>query len=283
MKNTAFLLLLMASISMVNAQTDIKYPVVSAQVSFKSVTELPVKQYDRKVTYGDDPLQYGLLWLPPEKSKQPFIVMIHGGCWLNAFNVNHTFAMATALAQRGFPVWSLEYRRTGDAGGGWPGSFQDIQLALSKVELLHEHQVNTDEIILIGHSAGGHLALLAASELTDIKLKKTIGLAAITDISRYALGTNSCQQATPQFMGGMPHEVPTAYQQASLIYRQLPESTILMQGDHDEIVPVLQAQLADTKTVMVDAAGHFDWIHPGTPAFKALLNQITGSNDNLSQ
>lgn len=251
-----------------------EFPNVPPQVSFKAVTELVVTQPDLKIPYGDDPLQFGWLWKPDKPSHKSTIVIVHGGCWLNAFGVDHSFPMATALVQAGHPVWSLEYRRTGDAGGGWPGSFDDIKLALGNLEQLHEHDINTDSIILMGHSAGGHLALLAASELSDIKFKQVIGLAAITDISRYALGDNSCQTATPAFMNGLPHEQSVAYHQANLIYRQLPDSVLLLQGDEDRIVPVIQSKLYAVNVEVMADAGHFDWVHPGSAAFNKLLQVL---------
>ncbi len=252
----------------------IEYKQVDPQVSFKSVTELAVKQPDKKIPYGNDTLQYGWLWQPKTDEKKSLIVLVHGGCWLNAFGVDHSYPMATALAQSGHPVWSLEYRRTGDEGGGWPGSFEDIKTALNNLDQLKDHGINTDDIILMGHSAGGHLALLAANELTNINFKRVIGLAAITDISRYALGENSCQTATPKFMNGFPNEQIEAYQQASLIYRTLPDNVLLLQGDADRIVPIIQAKLHNVKSTMVSGAGHFDWVHPGSPAFQYVLNLL---------
>jgi len=254
-----------------NVQT-IEYKNVPQQVSFDSVTELPFKPASEKIAYGTDELQYGLLWPSQIKTAKPLIVLVHGGCWLNAFGVDHSYPVATALSQAGFPVWSLEYRRTGDEGGGWPGSFEDIKLALNRVNLLQDFNINTEEIVLMGHSAGGHLALLAANELKDMKFNQVIGLAAITDVSRYALGDNSCQQATQQFMGGLPHEVSDAYHAANLIYHKLPATVRLLQGDADQIVPVIQSELYEVETQIVPDAGHFDWIHPGSPAFKQLLN-----------
>ena len=253
-------------------QQSTAYSQVSPQVSFEAVTELSVKQADQKVMYGDDPLQYGLLWQPlNQQTNKPLIVLVHGGCWLNAFGVDHSMPMSSALSQAGYPVWSLEYRRSGDVGGGWPGSFNDIKLALSQLVLLEKYNINTGAPILMGHSAGGHLALLAASELPDQQFKQVIGLAAITDISRYALGENNCQTATPQFMHGLPHEQSAAYHQANLLYRQLPDSVLLLHGDADLIVPTIQSQLHGVTVEMMPEAGHFDWIHPGAPAFQKLL------------
>lgn len=249
----------------------VDYLPTDAQVSFKAISQLSVKAPDVKINYGDDPLQFGWLWKPQIESTKPLIVLVHGGCWLNAYGVDHSFPMATALAQMGHPVWSVEYRRTGDAGGGWPGSFYDIKLALQQVNSLIEHGIKTEQPILMGHSAGGHLVLLAASELPENSFNQVIGLAAITDISRYALGENSCQLATAQFMNGLPHEKAKQYQQANLIYRKLPDSVLLLQGDADNIVPLLQSQLHQVERLVLAEAGHFDWIHPGTPAFTQLL------------
>lgn len=266
---------------LVNAEVaDIKYPDVNPQVSFKSITDLPIKQPDNSVAYGNDPLQHGLVWLPKTTTHKPLTILIHGGCWLNAFGVDHVYPMATALSQAGHPVWALEYRRTGDAGGGWPGSFHDISLALSQLQLLSKVGVDTSRPVLMGHSAGGHLALLAASDFPEDYFSQVIGLAAITDISRYALGDNSCQQATSEFMGGLPHEQSSAYQAANLIGRKLPDNVTLMQGEADQIVPVIQSELYDTPRMLVKKAGHFDWIHPGSPAFKKLLDVINQKEKN---
>ncbi len=274
MRNTTLILLMMFTALNLAEAANAAYEPVPSQVSFDSVTKLPVSHPNAKSAYGDDPLQFGWLWQPTKPNTKPLIVLVHGGCWLKAFGVDHSFPMATALAEAGYPVWSLEYRRTGDPGGGWPGSFNDIKQALLAVEQLQNQGINTDEIILMGHSAGGHLALLAANELPQIKFKHIIGLAAITDISRYALGSNSCQSAAPKFMGGMPHDKSAAYQQANLIYRQLPQQVILLQGDADRIVPVIQSQLHEVQVELVEGAGHFDWIHPGTPAFQKLMQVL---------
>jgi acetyl esterase/lipase len=274
MKHITHLLLFLTT-TVLAEPGSISYPPLPAQVSYQAVTTLPARAPDQRISYGSDPLQHGLLWLPSTDQAKQLVVLVHGGCWLNAFGVDHTQAMATALSQAGHPVWSLEYRRSGDAGGGWPGSLNDIKSALQQLHLLEEHGITTEQVTIMGHSAGGHLALLAASELPDINWQQIIGLAAITDVSRYALGSNSCQQATTQFMAGLPHERPDAYQQANLIYRSLPEQVLLLQGDADRIVPELQSRLHAVQAEVLPGAGHFDWIHPGSPAFTRLLEHLS--------
>ena len=172
---------------------------VAENVTFDRAQTLPHREPDAMVAYGDNALQYGLLWVPNMSANAPLVILIHGGCWLNSFDVNHSRPLATALNQEGFAVWSLEYRRTGDPGGGWPGTLEDIQLALSQLERLSSYAIDLSRVAIAGHSAGGHLALMAGADLTPVQA--VIGLAAIVDIETYSRGTNSCQTAGPDFIG----------------------------------------------------------------------------------
>ena len=124
------------------------YSLVESEVKFKAVMDLPTNQPDSKIAYGKNELQFGYLWLPEQKLHKNLIVLVHGGCWLNAFGVDHSFPMATALSQAGHPVWSLEYRRTGDVGGGWPGSYEDIKLALMSLSKLKANGVERINVSL---------------------------------------------------------------------------------------------------------------------------------------
>jgi acetyl esterase/lipase len=250
---------------------------MKSNVSYKSVTELGFVGADKKLVYGDDnpELQYGLLWLPPNLSateKAPLIVFIHGGCWLNQYDIQHSFPLSSALAEAGYAVWSLEYRRTGDTGGGWPGSFDDIRQGLAFTSSLKDHPVDLDHMIIMGHSAGGHLALLAASEFPQAGA--VIGLAAITDIVEYSRGANDCQTAALPFMGGSYEDRPTAYLAANPASRSLHENTILLQGDMDSIVPFAQSQLPGASATVFAGAGHFDWLHPDSGAYQVLLSSL---------
>jgi acetyl esterase/lipase len=257
------------------------YPLTENNVRYQKVTELAFKHATRKLVYGSDnpSLQYGLLWLPDvteDRESPPLVVLIHGGCWLNAFDIQHTFPLSTALAQAGFAVWSLEYRRTGDPGGGWPGSFDDIKKGLAFTLKLKEYPVDLTRMVVAGHSAGGHLALLASTEFQN--MKAVIGLAAITDIIRYSQGLNSCQKATLEFMGGEYLSDPATYHLANPVGKKPHPNTILMHGDIDAIVPVQQSSLAGAYSEILKGAGHFDWVHPGTRAYKRFvekLNEVT--------
>lgn len=257
--------------------------------SFDEVQSLPSRQPDRVVSYGDGPDQDAQIWLPSNPADPvPMVILVHGGCWLEAYDRSHLRPLATALAERGYAVLLPEYRRVGQAGGGWPGTFHDIALALDALAELSIPGVDTGSSVLVGHSAGGHLALWAAGRdrlgtgdelylATPFLPRGVIGLAAITDLVGYAGGDNSCQRVTTEFMGGSPEEYPGRYAQASPASLGTSVPTILLHGDADAIVPPGQAAALDGAEVrMIDGAGHFDLIHPGTPAFQALLEALAG-------
>ncbi|MEM8941590.1 MAG: alpha/beta fold hydrolase [Pseudomonadota bacterium] len=242
--------------------------------SFDEVIALSFAPPASTVAYGDDTLQYSLLW-EPGVAPRATLFFIHGGCWLNAYDVNHARALASALARDGFRVVAVEYRRVGDEGGGWPGSFDDASSAL--VQVAGQTQ---EPLVVLGHSAGGHLALLLASRRPDL-VHAAIGLAAITDLESYARGENSCETATPQFMGGTPQEQPDVYSQATLVNKAFSVPVSLLQGLKDPIVPVSHTRLNGASTRLVEDAGHFDWLHPQAEAYAVLLDELSKALGSL--
>ena len=126
--------------------------------------------------------------------------------------------------------------------------------------------------VVVGHSAGGHLALLAGGEIDQ--LKGVIALAPITNIKAYARGDNSCQKVTQDFMQGMPTDKPKAYTQANPSEQPLHPQSIILQGDQDAIVPAFNLEQLKRPVVMLEGVGHFDWIHPGSAAFNTLIQNL---------
>src|SRR5215471_13646928 len=136
----------------------------------------------RRIAYGTDALQFGELRVPATKGPHPVAIVIHGGCWLTkipgldarAVAVDNMRPMAAALADAGIAAWNIEYRRLGNPGGGWPGTFQDVARAADFVRALaRENQLDPRRVIAIGHSSGGHLAMWLAARP---KLTKTSAL-----------------------------------------------------------------------------------------------------------
>lgn len=242
---------------------------------------------DKRISYGIADEQYAELWLPQGRpDPAPLVVLIHGGCWLAEYDISHIRPLVAELACHGLALMALEYRRVGQEGGGWPGTFSDISDALDSIPSLDHPQLDLSNVILVGHSAGGHLALWAAGrsflEKNQALYREkpfiprgVIGLAAITDLAAYAEGKNSCQKVTLSLMGGLPAEKPDRYSQASPSRLGTAIPTVLLHGDQDSVVPIDQAHaLRQARLVTIEGAGHFDLIHPGTTAFPYLLTSI---------
>ncbi|MGY0311744.1 alpha/beta hydrolase family protein [Alteromonas macleodii] len=269
-----------------NSESSAIYPKKISQVPYSALGVLPTSEADEQFSYGDDLLQTIYTWHGRSSTNEMYadkaLIFIHGGCWLNAYGYEHAKGMYHALAELGMGVYITEYRRVGDEGGGWPGSLDDVTQAISTALKRIENEGRYTNIYIAGHSAGGHLALLAAQRLSSSSLnlsraniKRIIGLAAITDIQSYAMGHNSCQSATAKFMNGTPGDVPTAYQRATPrpTHGSLPIT--LLQGDADSIVPARHAVLSGTNQKIIKNGGHFDWLHPESTSFDALLEVIS--------
>ena len=264
------------------------------QQSFGNVQSLKFREADQRISYGEQEAQFIDLWLPRNKANEarPVVVLIHGGCWLAQYDISHIRPLATAISDHGFAVWAIEYRRVGDAGGGWPGTFQDISTAVDRLKNFQHPRVQNRKAVFVGHSAGGHLALWAAGRSRLEQSQElhrdnqflplgAIGLAAITDLEQYAHGSNSCQEIAPQLMGGTPDQFADRYDQASPAVLGADVPIILIQGMADEIVPPSQASaMPDADAIRLEGAGHFDLIHTGTPAFPKLVNIL---NEMFSQ
>nr|WP_283632325.1 alpha/beta hydrolase [Alteromonas macleodii] len=269
-----------------NSESSAIDPKKISQLPYSALGVLPTSEADEQLSYGDDPLQTIYTWHGRSSTNEMYadkaLIFIHGGCWLNAYGYEHAKGMYHALAELGMGVYVTEYRRVGDEGGGWPGSLDDVTQAISTALKRIENEGRYTNIYIAGHSAGGHLALLAAQRLSSSSLnlsraniKRIIGLAAITDIQSYAMGHNSCQSATAKFMNGTPEDVPTAYQRATPrpTHGSLPIT--LLQGDADSIVPARHAVLSGTNQKIIKNGGHFDWLHPESTSFDALLEVIS--------
>ncbi len=266
-----------------------------AESSFNDILQLSVIKADQTVAYGDKPQQHGEYW--QAATERPLVVLIHGGCWLNAYDKSHIRGLASALHEKDLAVWSIEYRRLGDPGGGWPGTFNDVISGVNASE-----QFGHKNIVVVGHSAGGHLAtwLGANSALPDqaphkdklnLPLKAVIGLAAVTDIETYATGSSGCERAAKQLLAGTLEakantgKHPEA-EQLSPQTLDIVTPVILIHGESDAIVPIEQSlhfveSHPEARFVPIRAAGHFDLINNQGAAFDALVDGILGVTNDL--
>lgn len=224
---------------------------------------------DARLPYGSDPLQFGDLRLPQAKGRHPVAIVIHGGFWRAAYGLDHIGHLCAALTAAGLATWNVEYRRIGNDGGGWPGTFEDVLRGAGHVATLAEkYPVDAKRTIAVGHSAGGHLALLLAGRQ---RVRGVVSLAGVADLRRaWELGLSN--NAVASFLGGSPQEVPGRYRQASpleLLPLGVPQR--LVHGAKDDVVPfeisenyVKAAKTAgdDARLVALPQAGHFELIDP---------------------
>src|SRR5215472_13479598 len=117
-----------------------------------------------RLAYGAESLQFGELYVPNGSGPHPVVILIHGGFWRAAYRLTLMQALAGDLVQKGIAVWNIEYRCIGDAGGGWPGTLQDVACAADCLKALAPlHALDLTCVIAVGHSAGGQLALWLAA------------------------------------------------------------------------------------------------------------------------
>ena len=199
-------------------------PIVLAQgkpelLGIDDLLAQPEPAADFTFSYGEDPLQFAELRLPSGPGPHPVAVLIHGGCWLAKYDVGHIRAMAEALTDAGMATWTLEFRRVGNEQGGWPGTFLDVAHGIDWIRnAAPEHTLDLDRVVLVGHSAGGHLALWAAGRhrippesplfIDDPLMPKgVIGLAPAADLE-LTFRNQTCSGASQQLIGGTPEEYP---------------------------------------------------------------------------
>ena len=237
---------------------------VSEPVSFDDVLQLPFGDVVQEQAYASS-VQNTVVNIRGSSLSLGVITLIHGGCWSNAYDRNHTLPMAEALSTLGYDVWVPEYRRVGDDGGGWPGSLEDI---IGAVEFVTD--MTRQQPILVGHSAGGHLALRAAQR--GLSIGGVVGLAPITDLLSYGAESGSCQSMVSAFMGDETYSPDASYRDASVNVNAISVPVAVVIGKEDAIVGASQVAVFDALQVTtVDGAGHFDVIHPKTEAFSAVL------------
>jgi acetyl esterase/lipase len=243
---------------------------------------LPQPEPDLLVAYGPGPRQFGELRLPDGGGPFPVAVVVHGGCWLSDYDGSYMGALAEAITDLGLASWSIAYRRVGEEGGGWPGTFLDVAEAVDHLRLLAQSQpLDAERVIAIGHSAGGHLALWLAgrasipehSELFDpapLPIDGVLALAAAADLA-FLAERGDCANAARLLMEGLAEEHPERYAAASpAALTPLAVPQILVNGGLDEqwsapadrylAAALNSGDLAERR--VAPAAGHFELVVP---------------------
>ena len=240
---------------------------------------------DARITYGPDPNQFGDLRVPPVPAKggpYPVVVNIHGGFWRARYDLAHAGHLCAALTKEGYATWNMEYRRVGNPGGGWPGSFEDLTHGFQFLkQIAQKYYLDLDRAMVMGHSAGGQLAMVLAAHQPS--LRGVVSLAGVVDLQR-AHELKLSNDAVGEFLGGAPEIVPEHYREADPIRLPMPKMPQrLIHGTKDDIVPIeLSRHYRDVKQkigepvklIEVANAGHFELIDPRTEAWKTVETTV---------
>ncbi len=207
---------------------------------------------------------------------------IHGGFWRNKYDLQHAGHFCGALSAAGLATWNVEYRRVGDGGGGWPGTLDDVRAAWHCIpQLAAQHKLEAERMIVVGHSAGGQLAICLGAY--EGSVRNIVALAGVLDLRR-AWELHLSSNAVAEFLAGAPEDVPQHYGAADPMHLALPQTTQwLLHGAEDEVVaPDFSKAYHDRKNKLgedvhllgIPAADHFDLIDPRSAAWAAVESTI---------
>ena len=280
-------------------------PLYSGAVGHEILTRTP-PTVGRRIAYGAGPSHFGDLRLPSGPGPHPLVIFLHGGWWRSLVGLEYAGNLCAPLEREGIASWNLEYRRTGESGGGWPMTFDDAATGADFVATLAETMpIDLKRVITMGHSAGGHLAMWLAARhripsgsrlhaVPRVAIRGVVSLAGAVDLRlASALGLGRSPEGTlavHELMGGRPQDVPEHYQEGSpgdllpLGVRQ-----VIVTGTADETVPcelgrsyVQRARALGDDATLVEIAGadHFDPVDPDSGAYprvrEAVLELIGG-------
>jgi acetyl esterase/lipase len=242
--------------------------------------------------YGDDPAQVYDVLTPPDgvTHRHHTVVVVHGGFWRASYDRAHAVPEAQAFADAGYDVALVEYRRAGMPGGGVPGTLDDVRAVVTAVAA---DEAVADRLVLVGHSAGGHLATWAAGQdwvtaLPGATVVGVVSLAGVVDLrlaDRLGLGDGAARA----FVGD-PDTRPDAWALADPVTTLPPRVPVrLVSGSADETVPtaVSESYLALARAAgagegghppvdieVVDGADHMPLVEPEHPAFARVLAAV---------
>lgn len=271
-------------------------------ITWAELAARPHARADAKIAYGPASAQFVELWLPPGAGPHPVVVMLHGGCWIKGVADLHLMDYAAeALRKRGIAVWNVEYRGIDEAGGGYPGTFEDVAAA---VDLLRtaapKYRLKLDHVVGVGHSAGGHLGLWAAARgklpmssplrsAHPLRIDAVVSLGGLGDLEAVTKRPSSCNGAPTiaKLVGPSTTTHPDVYADTSPVSLEpFAARQILIHGSEDPIAPpdpfgsgyvdkaVRHGAHAELR--VIKGAGHFDLIAPGTPAWSEIETLIVG-------
>ncbi|HEY3175179.1 MAG TPA: alpha/beta fold hydrolase [Candidatus Polarisedimenticolia bacterium] len=246
------------------------------------------------IRYGPSADQEADLHLPATP-RPPVVCLLHGGFWRTPHGRDQMTAIADDLACRGLAVWNLEYRRLGTPRAEWPATMDDVAAGIDHLAQLSVQGVDLDldRVTVIGHSAGGQLALWIAGQNRSrsaqsprVRVLAAVGLAPIADLAHaYEIKTGG--EAVAELIGGTPSQQPERCRATSPI-EMLPLRVrqLILHGTADDVVPIdlsrryLRAAEAAGDTVELielSGTGHMEYLDPGSEAHATLCRWLLAS------
>lgn len=226
--------------------------------------------------YGTDPSQFGELSLP-SGTPRGVVVVIHGGFWKSAYDLDLGRPLAASLVDHGWAAWNLEYRRVGN-GGGTPATFDDVAAGIDKLaDLAEDAALDLGTVVTLGHSAGGHLAVWAAGRADPaVRVTAAISQAGVLDL--LGAGEQRLGDGAVEAMLGHPAGPGDA---AVDPFQQVPLGVpvFCVHGTGDVDVPMSQSQAyveaavgAGGRAELVAVDGdHFVVVDPASEAWRTQL------------
>lgn len=247
-----------------------------------------------RIAYGPAPAQVVELFLPDGQGPHPVVVLIHGGCYLAEFEgLAQTSGIAADLAERGYAVWNVEYRKLGEPGAGYPGTFQDVADAVDRIRTeAARHHLDLHLVVAIGHSAGGHLALWAAGrrrlpassplwKADPQGIRAVISLGGIGDLEGQGdVFAGACgKEPIPSIIGAATRPAPYGDTSPAELL-PLGAGIVMISGVTDHVMPPVTGQAFAKRAreagdraeaVAIAGSGHFDVVIPTTEAWQTVV------------
>lgn len=259
-------------------------------VTVSDLAAYPAPEPLARITYGNEPLQFAELRVPQGAGPFPVIILIHGGCWLSTHTMAYVAKLAEAFTQIGIATWNVEYRRVGDAGGGWPGTFEDVAQAADRLlDVSSEYSLDISRVIAVGHSAGGQMALWLAArqrfpegaQFSSERMVHVMGVLALAPAPDLAnlYNTGVCDAVIDKLMGGSPTRYPDRYALGSPIeLLPLGVEQILVLGANDNWSEegrryFLAGQRVQDLVSIIEApqSGHFEMVDPDSSTWPLVM------------
>jgi len=206
-------------------------------------------QTENNIAYGTDAQQRMDLYLPAGRSigSTKLIVLVHGGAWVSGDKTD--FSSFIPVIQQRFPdyaIANINYRLANSTANHFPAQENDMKSAIDYlIQKSNDYHIS-QKIVLLGASAGAHMALLQAYKYSSPKVLAVVdffGPTDLTDLYNFYSSDPTTKSIFQLLMNGTPTSNSSLYTQSSPINFVTAQSppTIIFHGTADDVVPISQS------------------------------------------